>query len=200
MVINFKLLNLGIKSLKTLRCKPVEPCKNERIYYLFGDIKPDIAYHGSPFNFDKFDASKIGTGEGLNKYGCGLYLDRCKKKIPFYANIRSADAPIHIGCTAPLKDAQPTVYTVSGLKNLKLKRVSPIEAKKIRLQQTEFEINNPEIDGLELSNQVVIFPKSIEKLNIAAKQDVIDFVIQNKNYPFRTWTTDQTKLDSIFNR
>lgn len=32
------------------------------------------AYHGSPHKFDKFDSSKIGTGEGAQAYGHGLYL------------------------------------------------------------------------------------------------------------------------------
>lgn len=32
------------------------------------------AYHGSPFNFDAFDISKIGTGEGAQAYGRGLYF------------------------------------------------------------------------------------------------------------------------------
>ena len=31
-------------------------------------------YHGSPHKFDAFDASKIGTGEGAQAYGHGLYL------------------------------------------------------------------------------------------------------------------------------
>lgn len=33
-----------------------------------------IAYHGSPHSFDKFDLSKIGTGEGAQAYGHGLYF------------------------------------------------------------------------------------------------------------------------------
>jgi hypothetical protein len=32
------------------------------------------AYHGSPYDFDKFDMSKIGTGEGAQVYGHGLYF------------------------------------------------------------------------------------------------------------------------------
>ena len=31
-------------------------------------------YHGSPHKFAKFDSSKIGTGEGAQAYGHGLYL------------------------------------------------------------------------------------------------------------------------------
>ena len=33
-----------------------------------------IVYHGSPHKFDKFDASKIGTGEGAQAYGHGIYM------------------------------------------------------------------------------------------------------------------------------
>src|SRR6185312_6054719 len=32
------------------------------------------AYHGSPHDFDAFDLSKIGTGEGAQAYGHGLYF------------------------------------------------------------------------------------------------------------------------------
>lgn len=32
------------------------------------------AYHGSPHEFDQFDLSKIGTGEGAQAYGHGLYF------------------------------------------------------------------------------------------------------------------------------
>jgi len=33
-----------------------------------------VVWHGSPHKFDKFDSSKIGTGEGNQSYGNGLYL------------------------------------------------------------------------------------------------------------------------------
>ena len=33
-----------------------------------------LAYHGSPHQFEKFDLSKIGTGEGAQAYGHGLYF------------------------------------------------------------------------------------------------------------------------------
>lgn len=32
------------------------------------------AYHGSPHTFDQFDTAKIGTGEGAQTYGHGLYF------------------------------------------------------------------------------------------------------------------------------
>ena len=43
-----------------------------------GDVPPPgiVAYHGSPHSFDQFDTSKIGTGEGEQAYGHGLYFAR----------------------------------------------------------------------------------------------------------------------------
>jgi len=35
---------------------------------------PIRAYHGSPYDFDRFDLGKIGTGEGAQTYGHGLYF------------------------------------------------------------------------------------------------------------------------------
>ena len=40
-----------------------------------GEVAPGFtAYHGSPHSFDAFDTSKIGTGEGVQAYGHGLYV------------------------------------------------------------------------------------------------------------------------------
>jgi hypothetical protein len=39
-----------------------------------GLLAPLIAYHGSPAKFDKFDISKLGTGEGQQVYGHGMYF------------------------------------------------------------------------------------------------------------------------------
>lgn len=42
---------------------------------LMGAVQKFIkAYHGSPHDFERFDMSKIGTGEGAQAYGHGLYF------------------------------------------------------------------------------------------------------------------------------
>lgn len=38
------------------------------------EVPTITAYHGSPHTFDRFDMSKIGTGEGAQVYGHGLYF------------------------------------------------------------------------------------------------------------------------------
>jgi 2'-5' RNA ligase len=42
------------------------------------------AYHGSPHRFDKFTLDKIGTGEGAQAYGWGLYFAGEKEVAKFY--------------------------------------------------------------------------------------------------------------------
>lgn len=53
--------------------------------------KPIRAYHGSPHNFDRFDASKIGTGEGAQAYGHGLYFAGSEDTADFYRRKLSED-------------------------------------------------------------------------------------------------------------
>ena len=44
-----------------------------------------IVWHGSPHKFDKFDSTKIGTGEGAQAYGHGLYLAEAPAVAKEYA-------------------------------------------------------------------------------------------------------------------
>jgi hypothetical protein len=44
------------------------------------------AWHGSPHKFDKFDSSKIGTGEGVQAFGHGLYFTDKEEIARHYAN------------------------------------------------------------------------------------------------------------------
>ncbi len=45
-----------------------------------------IAFHGTPHTFDKFDASKIGTGQGAQSYGHGLYFAENPETAKSYAD------------------------------------------------------------------------------------------------------------------
>jgi len=48
------------------------------------------AFHGSPYKFDKFDVNKIGSGEGAQMYGHGLYFAENPKVAKYYSNISPA--------------------------------------------------------------------------------------------------------------
>jgi hypothetical protein len=50
------------------------------------------AWHGSPHDHDKFDSSKIGTGEGAQAYGHGLYFAGERSVAEYYRNAGSSAA------------------------------------------------------------------------------------------------------------
>ncbi len=68
---------------------------------------------------------------------------------------------------------------------MQFKQVSHSEAKNIAANQNIFETTHPNIDGLELDNQIIVFARSLDKLKIAKKQELLDFIKENKGYPFR---------------
>jgi hypothetical protein len=51
------------------------------------------AWHGSPHKFDRFDSSKIGTGEGAQAYGHGLYLAENQGVADSYRRTLTAGVP-----------------------------------------------------------------------------------------------------------
>jgi hypothetical protein len=55
-----------------------------------GSIK---AYHGSPHDFNAFDLSKIGTGEGAQAYGHGLYFAENEGTAKSYRDALSPSDP-----------------------------------------------------------------------------------------------------------
>lgn len=84
----------------------VEPAIAAELRSMVGEavaaVKQKIrAYHGSPHDFDQFSMEKIGTGEGAQAYGHGLYFAENENVARDY---RNALARIDVNQTA---DGQP---------------------------------------------------------------------------------------------
>jgi hypothetical protein len=60
-------------------------------------------WHGSPHDFDRFDMSKIGTGEGAQAYGHGLYFAESPEVARTYRDMLSTDANPY--ATVAVRDA-----------------------------------------------------------------------------------------------
>jgi hypothetical protein len=61
------------------------------------------AYHGTPHTVDKFSTEKIGTGEGAQVYGWGLYFAQERKVAEEYKNRLTNDTLIIDGVSATEK-------------------------------------------------------------------------------------------------
>jgi len=99
---------------------PVRMQENEaRAQYLLDEAKriadeEEIVtvYHGTPYEFTRFDMKNVGTGEGAQAYGYGLYFAENKNISKFYAKSvsrRRADGP-------GVDDADSSVIKVNGKK------------------------------------------------------------------------------------
>ena len=128
--------------------------------------KTQTFYHGSPVRFNKFNTEFIGSGEGGSKAmkGINLWPDNHFGAAPKFANIRSSDAPLHLG--RPSKEISgelnPTIYKVRG-RNLKIYRSNTSKG----LDQQE--LVNLGYDGFSNGSQYTIFPESVNKLKESLK-------------------------------
>jgi len=149
-----------------------------------------LFYHGSPVRFDKFDAQFIGSAEGGSKAMKGINLwHKSPKNAPKFANIKSPDAPIHLGRSSkPLGgELNPTVYDVVGT-DLNLYKTESNRVKE--LLQSNLEALK--YDGIQTPSQTTVFPGSVNKLKIVKKQSIPDFI---KSHPevdkWTQWTTNE---------
>jgi hypothetical protein len=60
------------------------------------------AYHGSPFEFDKFSTENIGKGEGRQAFGWGLYFTELRDIAKHYAKALTQNLPTFKGKTLNL--------------------------------------------------------------------------------------------------
>lgn len=75
----------GNKVYEESTYEKLNPDYNYRVYH-------QKAYHGSPYTFDHFDLGAIGTGEGNQAHGWGLYFAQDKKIAENYKDILGANS------------------------------------------------------------------------------------------------------------
>lgn len=87
--------SLGANAMRALRGTPNQMLRRDVVSS--GGAQPEMptgitAWHGSPHDFDKFDISKIGTGEGAQAYGHGLYFAESPGVAKSYRDALSSGA------------------------------------------------------------------------------------------------------------
>jgi hypothetical protein len=78
-----------------------------------GGLLAHTVYHGSPHKFNKFDMSKIGTGEGAQAYGHGLYFAESPGVDKSY--IEANGTPSYIVDGVDVGTHTPTAYAAKLL-------------------------------------------------------------------------------------
>lgn len=160
--------------------------------------KAQTFYHGSPVKFDKFDTSFIGSGEGGSKAmkGINLWPDDSFRAAPKFANIRSSDAPLHLGRASKeiAGELNPTIYKVQG-RGLNLYKGTTSKG----LDQQD--LVKQGYDGFTNNTQYTIFPESVNKLKIKQKYSIPEFINKNKDIDtWVPWSNDTEKMNTILDQ
>lgn len=180
----------GIKAREDLIKQGYDGVNNENAEYIVFDSRqvksinnrgsfdrrnPDIyyqpAYHGTPHRFDEFSTEKIGTGEGAQAHGWGLYFAANRGVSERYRRVLSeGDEEVLIDGKEPDVEIKPYLYRKAYLPKEALK-------KEIKNQIEETEAKIKEDKAVTLVEQSII-----EKLknNINKKVEDIKFDDEEK--------------------
>jgi hypothetical protein len=79
-----KAFDIDLSQTPQQIAKQLHAKNNEQVTESGGDTLEQAAYHGSPHNVKRFDLSKIGTGEGKQLYGWGIYFAELKEVAKQY--------------------------------------------------------------------------------------------------------------------
>jgi hypothetical protein len=120
----------------------------------FGGIR---AYHGSPHSFDKFSMDAIGTGEGAQAYGHGLYFAEDEGIAGIYRDFLSD------------KHGKEKLYRIDGQE---INKMSPLwPAADIAAQMKKHNIDPATPDGMDwLASETVA--RSMSGANDVTSEDV----------------------------
>jgi len=124
-------------------------------------MKPKMldVYHGTPHSFERFDASKIGTGEGAQAYGHGIYVAESPEVARGYAN--------KLGANLVMVDGKPMDFN------------DPIHIAASIISDP----NNAGLPGKQLASAIRYDPKGIVPFGAESKAEEIAKVLESGNIP-----------------
>lgn len=141
---------------------PVRQAALDQAQNLFGNgLMGMTVYHGSPHSFSAFDASKIGTGEGAQAYGHGLYFAENPKVAKTYGEKQySVDLPDeHIANMVhwdrPMSEQPEAVKQALGFND-----------------DMGFAAQNPEMTGRQAYNELALAMGRKQASDLLAKQGI----------------------------
>ena len=160
------------------------------------------AFHGSPHQFDRFDMSRIGTGEGAQAYGHGLYFAgnegvarsyRDQLSRPYYATQGGDDVAKKYGADTLEAfhnvNGDPALVgeTVQRLRGLVQRNLADFDAKTIAQLK-------PQYDG-DLASQTIKMAQQADNLEALLKSGSVKRVGEGRMYEVRLNTTPDRLLD-----
>jgi hypothetical protein len=184
-----------------------------------------VAWHGSPHTFDKFDISKIGTGEGAQAYGHGLYFtdkeavaqhykDALERRVPVTLKINGtelteanslSDYRDAFGESAEGYDTQYFRAMIEAIENDKLDDVKIIDRKLHAHVQDLLRNNNVEVikprgakyrvDLKPEQDEYLLWDKPFSQQSEKVQKALMNKVVYSSD--IRTYKESQEELDYL---
>ena len=153
------------------------------------------AYHGSPHLFDKFDSSKIGTGEGAQAYSHGLYAAQREGTARNYRDALSSGKKIIVD-GKEFADPGDRGSPIGALVTARGDKDKAIENLKREIQNTEQRIAKRASQGVSVAEGVRDQLKTL-KSSLAEVQQYGDVEMQPGGhlYKVKIKTSEQNLLD-----
>jgi hypothetical protein len=164
-----KAIKAGSNVMKLRSMGVLPPIKNPTANEL-GMVE---AWHGSPHKFDKFDSSKIGTGEGAQAFGHGLYFTDKEDIARHYAEALTRNMP-----------PSPTKIKIDGKSVLWRDKISELFGSDyLKDLDKKYEISN-KISPITKEQwlRTVVMPRIREKMSLGRNElDRVNFDWDNRN-------------------
>lgn len=150
-------LNQTSEFLTALQRGDIDAVMNSSLFPMGGMT----VFHGSPHKFDAFDMSKIGTGEGAQAYGHGLYFAENPKVAKEYSKLNAAGSvtPNRTFLGAELSPGSPEYHAATLL-----------ERSGTTLAQVRKEVSNWISEGHPDAKVLDGWKRALETLNKASKK------------------------------
>jgi hypothetical protein len=147
----------------------------------FDENNPDIyyqsAYHGSPYLFDEFSTEHIGSGEGMQAYGWGIYATKRKSIGQYYAK-KLQTRSVHY------KDYSPSEFSDLIMNSKKYPHLGKGDIENalydLRYKNKKFAIENRtnEIEYFGYESELVRVSKLKEEVALLETIDIKDIALK----------------------
>lgn len=153
--------------------------------------EPLRAWHGTPHNVDKFDSTKIGTGEGVQAYGHGLYFAENPEVAKSYQTALAGKGVDPLDVTSSfLPQADLTPENVSAIYSAALDLDKPADAAARAVQARIRNLRDPDTSFLgPLGPRGVSIAESIDALRKRHRGNLYEVNLKVPRDALLSWDT-----------
>jgi len=156
-----------------------------------------FAFHGSGADFDEFSLSKIGTGEGAQTFGYGLYFSDSKDIAKFYkdAMLKSQNVEFNGKPIKFLSDSQDIDNKTVVLGKIRDRILSGKHNSKAAINNVKYEYEQSIDNSFDLSRPL----NKIDKMNYDSMKSDLDYIdsLDANDFKYESGKTYEVNIKTV---